>query len=103
MKPYLTNDAGDEFHAVEPMLVVWVETQNLTASQVSLRRWLNPLTEDASLWVAGERVPAAKIPSGTRILDQLMGEHKLSPGGPSAVDLLAFQPPKSDKLLGRLD
>jgi|GEM_PF-5091750 len=99
VKPYLTNDAGDEFSAVEPVLVIWVETQNLTASQVSLRRWLNPVTEDASLWVSGERVPTAKIPSGTRILDQLVGEHTLSPGGPSAVDLLAFHRPKSDKSL----
>jgi hypothetical protein len=104
-KPALTNDAGDIFRASDPTCVIWVETQNLTAARLSLRRWLNPVNEFATLSVVGgEKVSAAKFGRGARIGDQLEGEHKLTPGGPSVVDLLAFEHPFTDKpLLLRLN
>lgn len=99
-KPTLTNDAGDMFPAPDPACVVWVETQNLTAARLSLRRWLNPVNEFATLSVVGgDKVAVAKFGRGARIGDQLEGEHKLIPGGPSVVDLLAFEHPLTDKPL----
>jgi hypothetical protein len=99
-KPKLTNDAGDEFPSTDPVCVIWVETQNLTAARLSLRRWINPANEFASLFVVGgERVSTAKFGRGARVGDQLVGEHKLIPGGPSVVDVLAFEYPFADKSL----
>lgn len=58
--PTLTNDSGDQFPAPDPACVIWVETQNLTAARLSLRRWLNPVNEFASLSVVGGGKLAAR-------------------------------------------
>jgi hypothetical protein len=93
-RPVLTNDKGQEFPSPDPLLVVWVETQSLTAANVELRRWINPLNEFAVLTDArGARIKVATFARGARVGGQLEGAHKLVPGGPGVVDVLCFETP----------
>jgi hypothetical protein len=85
---------GHEFTSPDSLLVVWVETHSLTASNVTLRRWLNPLNDFAVLSEAGgARLKPAKLASGARVGGQLEGSHLLVPGGAGVVDVLAFELP----------
>ena len=92
--PVLTDDTGREFPSPTACLLVWVESQNLNAIGVSLRRWISPLNEAATLTGADNvRLKPAKLPTGARVGGPLAGGHSLVPGGPGIVDVLAFEVP----------
>lgn len=92
--PLLTDDTGREFPSDTACLLVWVESQNLNAIGVSLRRWISPLNEAATLTGADNvRLKPAKLPTGARVGGQLAGGHSLVPGGLGIVDVLAFEVP----------
>lgn len=91
--PTLVDDGGRESVAREPALLVWVETQNVNASALTLRRWLNPLNEFATLTSGTARLAPAKFPPSLRVGGQLDGGHSLVPGGAGVVDVLAFEVP----------
>jgi hypothetical protein len=99
LTPILTNDTRQDFTAPGPALLIWVEAQSLTATGVALRRWQNPLNEFAILTDGkGVRIKAAKFPPGSRVGGQLEGAHSLTPGGPSVIDVLAFEVPADQPL-----
>ena len=92
--PVLTDDTGREFPSKAACLLVWVEAQSVTANGVSLRRWVSPLNEPATLVGADDvRIKPAKLPTGARVGGQLVGGHSLVPGGPAVVDVIAFEVP----------
>jgi hypothetical protein len=100
LRPTLTNSAGQEFPAPDPMLLVWVETQSLTTGSVTLRRWINPLTEFVEITdTSGTRIRSARFASGARVGGQLEGGTKLVPGGPAVLDVLAFEVPTTKRSL----
>jgi hypothetical protein len=94
--PILTDDAHREFPSKTEVLLVWVETQSLTTNGISLRRWLNPLNEYAKLTnTDGVRFKPTAFPNGARVGGEIEGGHSLPPGGPSIVDVLAFEVPSA--------
>lgn len=102
-RPILTNDNGHEFASPDHILVVWVETQSLTASNVIVRRWQNPLNDFAAVTtVGGAEIKPAKFKGGARVAGQLETGHKLVPGGPGVIDVLAFEVPDSSARALRL-
>jgi hypothetical protein len=91
-RPLLMDAKGYEFDSPDRALLVWVETRSIGPEAADLRRWIGSLNSAASLSAATGVCAPIRYP-GAVVAGQLDRSVKLLPGGPSGVDVLAFEVP----------
>jgi hypothetical protein len=92
---WLADQNGREFRSPDTVLTIWVETESVNASGVTMRRWINPVTTFARLQTtSGIAIPHTTFSPGLRVAGQLERGRQLLPGGSGIVDVLVFEKPR---------
>jgi hypothetical protein len=90
----LVADRGGVSESPSPVLVIWVEVENLSSVPKRVRWWQDALSEYAELKTArGVPVGRARFGAGVRVRDMPEQSRDLGPGEPPAAALVIFDPP----------
>lgn len=101
----LRDKSGNDFRSADPVLRVWIETRAVAPPKKELRRWASSLDPAKLNGPPGMPIAKSKAGSGATILGELVGGHKLIPGGEAVPDVILFvpPPPSADTIVLTLD